>query len=243
MNITIDSVHHRYGDAHALKDLSFETVDRRCLALIGPSGGGKSTTLRLLAGLETPSSGSISVNGVILPKEENRLREYRLGIGVVFQAYNLFPHLTALENISFPMQVVRGYEKEKADERANELLARFKLSDHGQKRPSDLSGGQNQRVAIARSLGPNPSLLLFDEPTSALDPEMTAEVLDIIDELIQEEKDVIIVTHEMGFARKMADHIAFIADGRLDSEGQPEPFFERPPSETSAKFLSRVLKY
>ena len=243
MNIALDSVSQIYGEASALKAMNLSVTDCHCLALIGPSGGGKSTTLRLLAGLESPTSGSISVNGEELPRDDKLLHEYRKSVGVVFQAYNLFPHLNALENISLPLEVARGYGKSRAEERAHELLTRFQLADHSRKRPAELSGGQNQRVAIARALGPDPSLLLFDEPTSALDPEMTAEVLDVIDELIRDHKDVVIVTHEMGFARKMADQVAFIADGCLDSLGRPESLFASPPTETSARFLSRVLKY
>ena len=243
MNITLESVFQTYGSVSALKAMSLSVTNSHCLALIGPSGGGKSTTLRLLAGLESPTSGSISINGKLLPRNEKRLHEYRKSVGVVFQAYNLFPHLNALENISLPLKVAGGYSKAKAEERAHELLTRFQLADHSGKRPAELSGGQNQRVAIARALGPDPSILLFDEPTSALDPEMTAEVLDVIDELIQEHKDVVIVTHEMGFARKMADQVAFIAEGCLDSLGPPESLFASPPTEKSVKFLSRVLKY
>ena len=243
MKLHLKNVSKHYGEVTALNDLNIEIDDCHCLALIGPSGGGKSTTLRLLAGLEPPTSGQIAVQGTQIPKEKESLRHYRKSIGIVFQAYNLFPHFDALTNISLPLEKVHGFSPDRAKDRALELLERFQLSDHALKRPAELSGGQNQRVAIARALGHEPDLLMLDEPTSALDPEMTAEVLEIIEQLLEEKKDVIIVTHQMGFARRVADQITLIAEGRNAESGSPAEIFEAPQSAFTQKFLSRVLKY
>ena len=243
MKIDIQSVSKRYGQLWALKDLTLQVEASRCLALIGPSGGGKSTTLRLLAGLEKPDDGSLSINGNRLPIEENPLREYRKTIGVVFQAYNLFPHLDAVSNIALPLEVVHGLSPTEAHERAYALLERFQLTEHGAKKPAELSGGQNQRVAIARALAPRPEFLLFDEPTSALDPEMTAEVLDVIESLIQEGKRIIIVTHQMGFAKRAAETIALIANGCVEELAGAEELFSNPRSEVTQRFLAKALNY
>ncbi len=243
MKIDIQSVSKRYGQLWALKDLTLQVEASRCLALIGPSGGGKSTTLRLLAGLEKPDEGSLSINGNRLPIEANPLREYRKTIGVVFQAYNLFPHLDAVSNITLPLEVVHGLSQTEAHERAYALLERFQLTEHGAKKPAELSGGQNQRVAIARALAPQPEFLLFDEPTSALDPEMTAEVLDVIESLIQEGKRIIIVTHQMGFAKRAAETIALIANGCVEELAGAEELFSNPRSEVTQRFLAKALNY
>ncbi len=243
MKIDLQGVSKKYGELWALQDLTLEVEDSRCLALIGPSGGGKSTTLRLLAGLERPSSGSLSVNGKLLPTDETGLREYRKTIGVVFQAYNLFPHLDALTNIALPLEVVHGESPNDARLRATALLERFQLQEHARKKPAELSGGQNQRVAIARALAPSPEFLLFDEPTSALDPEMTAEVLDVIESLIQDGKRIIIVTHQMGFAKRAAETIALIADGKVEELGKAEKLFSSPSSKLTERFLAKALNY
>ncbi|MEM9158201.1 MAG: amino acid ABC transporter ATP-binding protein [Verrucomicrobiota bacterium] len=243
MNIELQGISKTYGSARALEGLDLSIEDSKCLALIGPSGGGKSTTLRLLAGIEKPTTGEILIDGSSLSNADEHLREYRKSIGIVFQAYNLFPHYSALENITLPLTKVHGYSEEDSIERARELLRRFHLLEHANKKPAELSGGQNQRVAIARALGHKPKLLMLDEPTSALDPEMTAEVLEVIEELVEGQKDVIIVTHQMGFAKRVADQVAIIADGKVAETGPPNQIFENPESNFTRRFLSRVLKY
>lgn len=213
------------------------------LALIGPSGGGKSTLLRILAGLEYPDAGTVAINGTPLVFREDELQRHRRGVGVVFQAFNLFPHLTALENIVLPLEKVHGASAADARRTALDLLERFQLGAHAAKRPAELSGGQKQRVAIVRALAIKPALLLFDEPTSALDPEMTAEVLDVIEELKQEGRDFILVTHQMGFARRVADQVLFLADGRVIESGPAKQVFDSPQTSTCRDFLAKILKY
>ena len=217
--------------------------EARCLALIGPSGGGKSTLLRIVAGLETATSGTVRWNGTPLPPDEEGLRGYRRKLGIVFQAYNLFPHLSALENVTLPLEKVHGLGPAAARERAGALLERFHLSAHAGKKPAALSGGQRQRVAIVRALAPQPEALLLDEPTSALDPEMTVEVLDMLAELKAEGRDLIVVTHAMGFARQAADEAAFLADGTIVEAGPAAELFAAPRTERCRAFLARVLKY
>lgn len=243
MKLSLERVVKRYGDHKALNGIDLHLEETRSLTLIGPSGGGKSTTLRLIAGLEQADSGQINLNDTTVPSSEKNLREYRKSIGVVFQAYNLFPHYDALTNISLPLEKVHGKTKKQANERARELLTRFKLSAHGNKKPSELSGGQNQRVAIARALAHDPDLILFDEPTSALDPDMSAQILDVIEELIQTGKDCIIVTHQMGFARRASDYVAFIANGTVAESGRSSEIFETPQTVELTRFLERELKY
>lgn len=243
MKLSLNRVVKTYGKHQALSGIDLELEDARCLTLIGPSGGGKSTTLRLLAGLEQADAGQIKVNDQLVPDKEKQLREYRKSIGVVFQSYNLFPHYDALTNISLPLEKVHGKSKEEAHARAQELLARFKLAEHGTKKPSELSGGQNQRVAIARSLAHDPDLILFDEPTSALDPEMSAQILDVIEELIQSGKDCVMVTHQMGFARRASDHVAFISNGKVAESGRSNEVFDSPKSLDLSRFLERELRY
>ena len=211
--------------------------------LIGPSGGGKTTLLRLLAGLETPDSGIIELDGEQIHFDEEGLLRYRRTVGVVFQAFNLFPHLTALENITLPLEKVQGHKRADAVEAAMALLRRFQLDAHALKKPAALSGGQRQRVAIARAVAIKPRILLFDEPTSALDPEMTAEVLDMIKQLLEEGRDLILVTHEMGFARVVADRVAFLGNGRIIEWGDANTLFGAPVTEQCRRFLSTVLKY
>jgi len=243
MKLKVSGLDKSFGSQRVLDQVEIDFSDLHSLALIGPSGGGKSTLLRILAGLETPSAGSVEVNGRQLIYSEKELQGYRKTVGTVFQAYNLFPHLNALENITLPLEKVHGFGPAEARAAAMEILARFHLEKHAQKRPAELSGGQRQRVAIARAISIKPRLLFFDEPTSALDPEMKAEVLEVIEELRNEGRDFILVTHEMGFARKVADQVIFLADGRIVETNSATAFFSDPQSPQLRQFLSRILKY
>jgi polar amino acid transport system ATP-binding protein len=213
------------------------------LVLIGPSGGGKTTLLRVLAGLERPDAGEAELDGQRIEFDEASLLRHRRTVGVVFQAFNLFPHLTALENITLPLEKVQGRDPADAEAVGMELLRRFQLDGHAGKKPAALSGGQRQRVAIARAVAIKPRVLLFDEPTSALDPEMTAEVLDMIGQLLAEGRDLILVTHEMGFARVVADRAAFLAGGRIVESGPTQALFAAPKTEECRRFLATGLKY
>lgn len=243
MKIELRSLTKEFGTHRVLDDVT-QTFDfPHTLALIGPSGGGKSTLLRLIAGLDPASAGTIAVDGRPLPAGERGLREFRRGIGVVFQAYNLFPHLNALENVMLPLVHVHRLPPAEARDRALAVLRRFQLDAHAHKQPALLSGGQRQRVAIARALAPSPSLLLLDEPTSALDPEMTAEVLDVIAELRESETPIVLVTHEMGFARHTADLVAFVADGGIPFAAPAADFFENPGTPSVKRFLEKILRY
>lgn len=235
---------HKAFDGHVVLDginLAFEGV--QCLALIGPSGGGKSTLLRILGGLEHPEAGEVAINGKGIDFHEKALRQHRRTVGTVFQNFNLFPHLTALENITLPLEKVHGYTRDDARDVAIKLLQRFHLESSAQKRPAEMSGGQRQRAAIVRALAVKPQVVLLDEPTSALDPEMTAEVLDAIEEVKAEGRDLVVVTHQMGFARRVADRVALLAGGQIAECGSPEQIFQSPQTEACRSFLSRVLKY
>jgi polar amino acid transport system ATP-binding protein len=196
-----------------------------------------------MAGLETPTAGHVEINRTRILYQERALRRYRRRVGMVFQSYNLFPHLTALTNITLPLQKVHGLAKDEAEERAVRLLERFKLAEHAHKKPPQLSGGQKQRIALSRAIAFGPEFLLLDEPTSALDPEFTAEVLDMIEELREEGRQLILVTHEMGFARSVGDYVFFIADGRIAEQGPPQQVFDAPETPEVKRFLERVLKY
>ncbi len=244
MKLSLDHLHKSFGLQTVIDDLCADFGELRALVLIGPSGGGKSTLLRLIAGLETPDEGEVVIEGATVDfHHPEALREHRRHLGVVFQAYNLFPHLTAAENLMLPLRRVHGMTEAAARNLALETLRRFRLEDHAGKRPAELSGGQNQRVAIARAIAIKPRLLLFDEPTSALDPEMTSEVLAVIEELKADGRDFVLVTHEMGFARHVADRVALLAEGRIIEEGTPAELFDHPQSELARSFLARVLKY
>ena len=250
MRLKASSITKSYGSGverrTVLNDLNLEVTFPHVLALLGPSGGGKSTLLRVIAGLERPESGSVSIDGAPVPlgaMEEAVLRDYRRSLGVVFQAYNLFPHMTALQNVQLPLTAVHGVEAPAAKERAREVMERLGLADHAGKMPAQLSGGQRQRVAIARALAAKPRFLLFDEPTSALDPEMTAEVLELIAELRDIGTPMLLVTHEMGFARKIADQVAFLAEGRVLEQRTAGEFFANPQSVEARRFLAKVLAY
>ena len=244
MRLHIDHLSQTYGTQRALDDLSLSIAENtRCLALLGPSGGGKSTLLRHLGALEVPATGTITVNGTPLPRDEPALRILRRRNGFLFQSYNLFPHLTALENITLPLVQVHGHTPDAARALAEEQLVRFGLHTHAGKRPVQLSGGQQQRVALIRAIVAKPELLFLDEPTAALDPEMTVEVLELIRELIRAGQEVILCTHEMGFARAVADSVAFIAEGKVLECAPPQTLFASPEHETVRRFLSRVLEF
>jgi len=243
MDVVIRGLRKLYGALEVLDGIDADFSDHRVTTLIGPSGGGKSTLLRILAGLEAPSSGEVVFGGTALGTDDRQLREHRLRMGIVFQAFNLFPHLTALANVALPLEKVHGWKREEAESTAMKTLERFDLGAHAFKKPGQLSGGQRQRVAIARAIAVRPEMLLFDEPTSALDPEMTGEVLDLIAELKADGREMIVVTHEMGFARHVADHVIFLAEGRALEARKSEEFFESPRTEEARNFLSRTLKY
>ena len=232
------ALHHK-----VLNDLTLSVEYPHVLALLGPSGGGKSTLLRVIAGLELPDAGSVSLDGVMMPADETSLRNYRRSIGVVFQAFNLFPHMTALQNVVLPLTAVHGLDASSAMRRARDVMERLGLSAHTEKTPAQLSGGQRQRTAIARALAAKPRFLLFDEPTSALDPEMTAEVLQLIAELRESGTPMLLVTHEMGFARKIADQVVFLAEGRVLEHGPAKEFFTQPNTEVAMRFLEKVLAF
>lgn len=244
MNLRLRQLAKVYGDQTVFQGIDLTLTEVRTLVLIGPSGGGKSTLLRLLAGLETPTAGAIEVQGEPLDfSNEANLRRHRTRTGFVFQAHNLFPHLSASENILLPLVKVHGLDRAAAMDQTHALLRRFGLSDHATKRPAQMSGGQQQRVAIARAVAIRPRLLLFDEPTSALDPEMTAEVLDVIAELRAEGRDLVLVTHQMGFARRVADHVAFVGYGGIAEHGPASDVLDRPQNPAVKRFLDRVLSY
>jgi len=243
VKLGLQKICKQFNGHAALDAVSLQLEKVHTLALIGPSGGGKSTLLRIIAGLEHPDSGILEINDERVVFEETLLRQHRRTIGTVFQAFNLFPHLTALQNITLPLEKVHGHTPPAAKEIARQLLVRFRLENHASKRPAEMSGGQRQRVAIARAISIKPRLLLFDEPTSALDPEMTAEVLDMIKELREEGRDFILVTHEMGFARQVADQAAFLAEGRILEAGPIAPLFDAPSAPQTRDFLAKVLKY
>jgi len=243
MRLKVTNVSKSFLSQAVLRRVNLELEKVHTLALIGPSGGGKSTLLRIIAGLEKPDEGRIFLDQKEIIYREKELMEHRRSIGTVFQAYNLFPHLTALQNITLPLEKVHRYIPAEARQLANEILERFRLAEHSHKPPAQLSGGQRQRVAIARAVSIKPKLLLFDEPTSALDPEMTAEVLQLIEELREEGRDIMIVTHEMGFANQIADQIALLSGGQIAELGPPSQVLEEPQSEVTRQFLAKILKY
>ena len=238
--IDIENLHESYGDAHILKGIDLHIKEKEVVVIIGPSGSGKSTLLRCINYLERPTSGTVSVDGIILGSEAN-INDVRKEVGMVFQRFNLFPHMTVLANIMLAPMKVRQVPKEEAEERARKLLARVGLADKAESYPQQLSGGQQQRVAIARALAMKPKVMLFDEPTSALDPEMVGEVLDVMKSLAKEGMTMVIVTHEMGFAREVGDRVLFVDDGRILEQGTPEAVFEHPQEERTKNFLSKVL--
>ena len=238
--IDIENLHKSFGDAHILKGIDLHIKEKEVVVIIGPSGSGKSTLLRCINYLERPTSGTVSVDGIILGSEAN-INDVRKEVGMVFQRFNLFPHMTVLANIMLAPMKVRQMPKEEAEERARKLLARVGLADKAESYPQQLSGGQQQRVAIARALAMKPKVMLFDEPTSALEPEMVGEVLDVMKSLAKEGMTMVIVTHEMGFAREVGDRVLFVDDGRILEQGTPEAVFEHPQEERTKNFLSKVL--
>ena len=238
--IELRHVEKHYGDLHVLKDINLEVDRGEVLVVIGPSGSGKSTMCRTINRLETIDSGEILIEGKPLPQEGRELTKMRAELGMVFQSFNLFAHMTILENVTLgPIQVL-GMKKEEAEKVAMDLLARVGVAEQANKVPAQLSGGQQQRVAIARSLAMHPKAMLFDEPTSALDPEMINEVLDVMVKLAREGMTMIVVTHEMNFARRVADRVIFMADGQIVETGTPDEFFDNPKSERARDFLNSI---
>jgi glutamate transport system ATP-binding protein len=241
--VVIDKVNKFFGDLHVLHDIDL-VVDRgEVLMVIGPSGSGKSTLIRCINRLEPVTSGKISIDGVALPEEGKALARLRADVGMVFQSFNLFAHKTVLQNVTMGPMKVRKLSKADAKDRAMKLLERVGIADKADRVPAELSGGQQQRAAIARALAMEPKLMLFDEPTSALDPEMIKEVLDVMIELAAEGTTMVVVSHEMGFARSAARRVAFMDGGRIVEIAPPEQFFARPESERARDFLSKILEH
>jgi glutamate transport system ATP-binding protein len=241
--LVLDAVDKHFGELHVLKSISTTVAPGEVVVVIGPSGSGKSTLCRAINRLETIDSGRILIDGVPLPEEGRALAKLRADVGMVFQSFNLFAHKTVLENVTLGPIRVRGKGAAEAKKRGMELLDRVGVANQADKMPAQLSGGQQQRVAIARSLAMEPKLMLFDEPTSALDPEMINEVLDVMVGLAKDGMTMIVVTHEMGFARKAADRVLFMAEGALVEEATPENFFTKPSSDRAKDFLSKILTH
>ena len=238
--IVIENLHKAFGEVEVIKGVNLHIEPQEVVALIGPSGSGKSTLLRCMNYLEEPTAGKVTVAGTPLDGEAN-INKVREEVGMVFQRFNLFPHMTALENIMLAPMKVKKVSRDDAAKKAKELLERVGLADKAESFPSQLSGGQQQRVAIARALAMEPKVMLFDEPTSALDPEMVGEVLDVMRSLAKEGMTMVIVTHEMGFAREVADRVMFVDDGQVLEQGAPQDLFEHPQQERTKLFLSKVL--
>ena len=241
--VVLAGVNKHFGDLHVLKDIDLTVGTGEVVVVIGPSGSGKSTLCRAINRLETIESGSITLDGVALPDEGKALARLRADVGMVFQSFNLFAHKTILENVTLGPIKVRGAGKAEADTRAGELLERVGIKEQSAKYPAQLSGGQQQRVAIARALAMEPKVMLFDEPTSALDPEMINEVLEVMTSLARSGMTMVVVTHEMGFARRAADRVVFMADGEIVEQATPEQFFTAPRSERAKDFLSKILTH
>ncbi|MEZ7962206.1 MAG: amino acid ABC transporter ATP-binding protein [Ilumatobacter sp.] len=239
--IEMKNVDKLFGNFQALTNINMNVGEKEVVVVIGPSGSGKSTMIRCINRLEKHDRGEIIVDGITLSNDVRNIQEIRRETGMVFQSFNLFPHLTVLDNITLAPRQVRNIAKSEAEKRAMELLERVKIPEQARKFPGQLSGGQQQRVAIARSLAMNPKVILFDEPTSALDPEMIKEVLDTMKSLANEGMTMICVTHEMGFAREVADRVVFMADGQIVEVGTPEHFFDNPQEERTKLFLSQIL--
>ncbi|MFE2168696.1 amino acid ABC transporter ATP-binding protein [Streptomyces sp. NPDC059447] len=241
--IELRGVNKHFGDLHVLRNIDLSVGRGEVVVIIGPSGSGKSTLCRVINRLENIESGTITLDGQPLPEEGKELARLRAEVGMVFQSFNLFAHKTVLANVSLAQVKVRGRKRAEADKRSMELLDRVGLADQAPKFPAQLSGGQQQRVAIARALAMNPKALLFDEPTSALDPEMINEVLEVMRQLAQEGMTMVVVTHEMGFARSAANRVVFMADGQIVEDRTPEQFFTAPESDRAKDFLSKILRH
>lgn len=248
--VEFSHVHKYYGDFHVLRDINLDVSKGEIVVIIGASGSGKSTLIRCVNGLEVYQEGRILVGTIKMPSEQDRakngeknLRKIRRDVGMVFQQFNLFPHMSVLDNITLAPMSVRGLTATAAKEQAMGLLKRVGLADQANKYPIQMSGGQQQRVAIARALAMEPAVMLFDEPTSALDPEMVGEVLDVLRKLVDEGMTMMVVTHEMGFAREVADRIVYVDQGRILEEGRPSEIFDSPKHDRTKAFLSRVLKH
>ena len=241
--VVVDRVNKHFGELHVLKDVTTTVGRGEVVVVIGPSGSGKSTLCRAINRLETIDDGVISIDGTRLPEEGAALAKLRADVGMVFQSFNLFAHKTVVENVMLGQVKVRRRSKAEARTRALELLDRVGVADQAEKMPSQLSGGQQQRVAIARALAMDPKVMLLDEPTSALDPETITEVLDVMVQLAKDGMTMIVVTHEMGFARKAADRVVFMAEGQIVEEATPEEFFTAPKSDRARDFLSKILTH
>ncbi|OBP90828.1 polar amino acid ABC transporter ATP-binding protein [Mesorhizobium loti] len=241
--IRFSKVSKSFGTAQVLHEIDLNVREREVVVVCGPSGSGKSTLTRCINGLETFQTGSLRVLNHNLNAAKKNLRQLRCEVGMVFQNFNLYPHLDAIDNITLAPRLVRGTARREAEERAHALLKRVGIGDKAREFPGRLSGGQRQRLAIARSLAMDPKVMLFDEPTSALDPEMISEVLDVMGELAQAGMTMVVVTHEMGFARKVADRIVFLDSGRIVEEAEPEQFFTAPTDRRAKDFLSKILSH
>ncbi len=241
--VEMDEVNKWFGDLHVLQDINLDVDHQEVVVVIGPSGSGKSTLCRCINRLEPIQQGTIKIDGETLPEEGKELAKLRADVGMVFQQFNLFAHKSILENVTLGPIKVRGKDKDEAREHAQTLLDRVGIGNQSDKMPAELSGGQQQRVAIARALAMQPKVMLFDEPTSALDPEMIAEVLDVMLELADEGTTMIVVSHEMGFARSAAQRVVFMDEGRIVEVAPPKKFFDDPQTERAQDFLSKILAH
>jgi glutamate transport system ATP-binding protein len=241
--ISMRGVNKHFGPLHVLRDIGLEVTRGQVVVVLGPSGSGKSTLCRTINRLETIDTGAIAIDGQPLPEEGKALTRYRADVGMVFQSFNLFAHKTILENVMLAPQKVRKLSKIAARDRAMALLERVGIANQADKLPAQLSGGQQQRVAIARALAMEPKVMLFDEPTSALDPEMVTEVLDVMTSLAKGGMTMLVVTHEMGFARRAADRVVFMADGQILEDTTPQEFFSNPSTARAQDFLSKILSH
>ncbi|MBF6329599.1 amino acid ABC transporter ATP-binding protein [Nocardia transvalensis] len=241
--ISMRNVDKHFGDLHVLQHINLEVPRGQVVIVVGPSGSGKSTLCRTINRLEPIDSGDIAIDGVELPAEGRALARLRADVGMVFQQFNLFAHKTILENVMLAPVKVRRMDKTSAREKAMQLLQRVGIADQADKYPAQLSGGQQQRVAIARALAMNPKVMLFDEPTSALDPEMVSEVLEVMVQLAKDGMTMLVVTHEMGFARRAGNRVLFMADGEIVEDTDPETFFTAPKSERAKDFLGKILSH
>ncbi|NJP36113.1 amino acid ABC transporter ATP-binding protein [Alkalicoccus luteus] len=239
--ITVKDLHKSFGDNEVLSGIDAQVEEREVVCVIGPSGSGKSTFLRCMNMLEEITSGEVIIDGESLTDPKTNINKLRAQVGMVFQHFNLFPHMTVMENVTLGPRKVSSKDKAEADQLAKALLDKVGLADKAQAYPGSLSGGQKQRVAIARALAMNPKVMLFDEPTSALDPELVGDVLGVMKDLAKEGMTMVVVTHEMGFAREMGDRVIFMDKGVIQEEGKPEQIFDNPQNERTQSFLSKLL--